>query len=122
MWIKTPVLDIHTILLSLLLPALRFYQFDSGEGYMSTECFNCKEPQNIEGVTIVFADASEAFAGAKPLEASTIYGLNAFSKCFNCGTPKEKGKVFCSECEQKDRKEMFPNGLRKENENFYDKV
>ena len=59
--------------------ALRFTRLDTGEGHMTNECFNCKEP-------------------------------------------KEEGKVFCAECEQKDRKEMFPNGLRKEQENFYDKV
>ena len=44
-------------------------------------------------------------------------------KCFNCSKEhKRKDKIFCTDCEKKDRKEMFLNGLRKEQENFYDKV
>lgn len=44
-------------------------------------------------------------------------------KCFNCGKEHSRtNKIFCTKCEKKDRKEMFPQGLRKEVENFYDKV
>ena len=47
----------------------------------------------------------------------------ADGKCFNCGEPKKEGKIFCDDCEQQDRQKMFGKyGLRREVENFYDKI
>lgn len=94
------------------------------QAHQTTPQFGLKTSHRAHTILLSRLDYIEAIAFLTVLRFTGFDTLEGYmKKCFNCSIEHPNlDKIFCPDCEQKDRREMFPNGLRKEQENFYDKV